>query len=78
MERLQAIIQDVLDDSSFEISRETTAADHEDWDSLEQINIVVAIEREFSIRFRLSEAEGLEKVGDTVDLIESKLGQATD
>lgn len=74
-DRLQELLRDVLADDTFVMTRETTAADHEDWDSLAQITIIVAIEKEFGIRFALNEVEGLRNVGDTIDLIEKKLGR---
>ena len=72
-DRVQEIFRDIFDDSSLNINNETNAGDIEDWDSLEQINILVAIETEFHIKFTIDDVEGLEDVGQTIDLIESKL-----
>ena len=74
-DRLQDLIRDVLADDTFVITRNTTAMDHEEWDSLSQISIIAAIEKEFGIRFALNEVEGLRNVGDTIDLIEKKVAQ---
>lgn len=73
LEQLADIIRDIFDDDELDITEQTTAADVEDWDSLEQINILVATEREFSVKFSVSEVEGLRNVGEMVDLIASKL-----
>ena len=43
----------------------------EEWDSVTQINIVLAAEQEFSIRFGIGEVERTENVGDFIDLIEN-------
>ena len=67
-------MRDVLDDDAFVVTRATGSADHEEWDSLAQINIIVAIEKEFGVEFTLRDVEGLKNVGDTIDLIERKLG----
>ena len=41
----------------------------EDWDSLEQINLLTAIEKKFNIKFKLSDVRGLKDVGDLLDLV---------
>lgn len=71
--RVQEIFRDIFDDETLEIFDETGAEDIEDWDSLEQINILVAIEKEFSIKFSIDDVESLENVGQTIDLIERKI-----
>ena len=71
--RLQKIFRDIFDDETLELKRETIAADIEEWDSLAQINIIVACEAEFRIKFDLSEVAILENVGGMIDLVERKL-----
>ena len=70
---LTEIIRDVLDDKTIALTRETTANDIEDWDSLAHINIIVAIEEEFRIKFNLNELKSLQNVGDMMDLIQVKI-----
>jgi len=70
--KLIDIIRDVLDDETITLSRETSAKDVEDWDSLAHISIIVAIEKEFKIKFDLYELKPLKNVGEMVDLIQSK------
>jgi acyl carrier protein len=67
---LTEIFRDIFDDEELEINDATTADDIEDWDSLEQINLLVAIEKHFNIKIRLSDVASLENVGAMVDLIE--------
>lgn len=69
-EELTEIFRDIFDDDELVIGDETTADDIEDWDSLEQINLLVAIEKRFNIKIRLGDVSGLENVGRMVDLIE--------
>ena len=45
--RLDRVFQDVFDDDSIHVSANTTANDIEDWDSLEHITLISAVEREF-------------------------------
>ena len=72
-EKVNEIFCDIFDDDELVITDETTAADIEDWDSLEQINILVALEKLFSVKFAVAEVEGLKNVGEMIDLIEKKL-----
>ena len=58
------------DDEELVITRETCADDIEDWDSLEQINLLTAMEKKFGLKFNLSDVRNLENVGDLLDLIE--------
>ena len=69
MQEIQEIFRDNFDDDSLVITRETTAEDIEDWDSLEQINLLTAMEKKFGVKFTLDDVRGLENVGDMADLI---------
>ena len=44
------------------------------WDSLEHINLIVAVERCFGIKFTMGETTGLKNVGEMVDKIIAHLG----
>ena len=72
-ERLTDIFRDVLDDDDIELRPETTAQDVKDWDSANHINLVVATEMRFGIKFTNAEVEHLANVGDFVALIQKKL-----
>lgn len=74
---MNTIFQDIFEDESIQIQDSTNANDIEDWDSLNHINLIVAIELEFKIKFALGELEGLKNVGEMVQLIESKLMDET-
>ena len=73
LQKLSEIMEDTFDVEDIKIDENTTAEDIEEWDSLSHIRLVVAVEREFGIKFKNSELEGLMKVGDFVKLIDSKL-----
>ena len=66
---VQDIFRDNFDDDELVITRETSSDDIEDWDSLEQINLLTAIEKKFNIKFKLSDVRGLKDVGDLLDLV---------
>ena len=72
MEKLTEIFQDVFDDVELVLTDSTNAEDIEDWDSLEQINLIVSIENEFGMMFEISEVSDLANVGEMADLIMSK------
>ena len=74
-ERLNKVFQDVFDDESIVVNDETTSADIEDWDSLEHINLVVAIEQEFGIKFNMSEVTTMKNVGEMVTIILSRINK---
>lgn len=71
---LNEIFCDVFDDESLVVDATTTAADIEDWDSLEHINLVVAIEKKFQIKFNMGEVNTFKNVGDMVEIIMTKIG----
>lgn len=68
-EAVQQIFRDNFDDEELVLTRETCADDIEDWDSLEQINLLTAIEKKFNIKFKLADVRGLKDVGDLLDLV---------
>jgi acyl carrier protein len=59
LEAVQEIFRDNFDDDTLEITRATCADDIEDWDSLEQINLLTAIEKKFNIKFKLADVRNL-------------------
>lgn len=74
------IIRDVLDpvdEKHLKIDLETTADQTEGWDSFNHINIVVAAEQHFGIKFKTAELETLRNVGELVALIARKLKVTT-
>ncbi len=68
-ERLNNVFRDVFDDESIELNDETTADDIEDWDSFEHINLVVAVEEEFSFKIPMGKVITMKNVGEMVDII---------
>jgi acyl carrier protein len=73
--KLTPIFHKVFDDGSIILNRETTADDIDAWDSLSHMNLVMAIEMEFNIRFALGELQTLKNVGNLSDLIDRKLAR---
>ena len=63
-ERLNGVFQDVFDDEDIRLDEETTANDIEDWDSLNHITLIDAVEGEFGMRFTMGEVSGMKNVGE--------------
>lgn len=72
---VQEIFQDVLDNEEITLSAETTADDIEEWDSLSHIQLIVAIERHFEIKFSSREILSWKNVGEMIDCIAEKTGK---
>ena len=68
-ERVTDIFRDVFDDGELVISDSTNSEDIEDWDSLEHIQLIVGMEKEFKVKFDIKTVNSLENVGQMVDLI---------
>jgi acyl carrier protein len=71
--KLRGIFRDVFDDESLEITDEMTAQDVEDWDSLNHINLIVAVEKGFGIKFTTREVNSLKNVGELTRLVVQKI-----
>lgn len=72
LERMQTVFRDIFDDDGLVLRTDMTAADVESWDSLTHINLIVAIEREFHVKFTTAEVTSLKNVGDLAALVEKK------
>lgn len=69
LKKLNVIFRDVFDDDSIVINDRTTSNDIEEWDSIEHINLIGAVEDEFSMRFKMKGVSGMKNVGEMVDII---------
>lgn len=71
--RLNEVFRDVFDDESITVTDATTADDIEDWDSLEHINLLAAVEQEFGMKFNMGQVVSMKNVGEMADIIISQL-----
>ena len=67
------IFREVLDNDAIQLKYETTANDVKDWDSLNHIQLVVAIEKHFEIRFNFAELQKFKNIGEMCDNIAMRL-----
>ena len=73
LERLTNVFQDVFDDDSIVLTENSTADNIEEWDSLNQIKIILACEKEFDIKLNARDINTLENVGAMLEHLR-KLG----
>jgi acyl carrier protein len=73
LNRVQEVFRNELETEDLVLNDETTANDVEEWDSLSHVQLVVALEKVFSIKFTSREILSWDNIGDLVDCIEKKL-----
>lgn len=71
-ERLGSVFQDVFDDKDIQLTSSTTADDIDDWDSIEHITLISAVEDEFKMRFTMGEVSGMKNVGEMAEIIQQR------
>jgi acyl carrier protein len=71
--QLTTIFRDLFEDDTLILTPSLSAADVPEWDSFNHINLIVAIESRFKIKFQTAELEQLHTVGHLVSLIAAKL-----
>jgi acyl carrier protein len=74
-EKLNAIFCTVFDDTDIRITPATTANDIDGWDSLSHVNLIVAVEQGFGIRFSQKEILTFKNVGDLLNCVDRKLAE---
>ena len=72
--RLNGVFRQVFDDDAIVVNDSTTSDDIEDWDSFEHINLIVAVEEEFSFKIPMGKVVTMKNVGEMVDII-AELGK---
>ena len=73
IKRLQKIFNDIFTEKKVIVNKNLSANQVDEWDSLNHINLIVAIENEFKFKFTLEEIQSLKTVGDTIKLILHKI-----
>lgn len=71
--KLTEIFRDVFDDDNLQVTSALTAADVDEWDSLNHIRLVVSVERAFGLSFSAAQVGRLKNVGEFAELIGAKL-----
>lgn len=66
---LDEVFQDEFDDETIHVTDATVADDIDGWDSLEHIDLIIAVERRFGIKFTMGEVNGMKNIGEMADII---------
>ena len=69
LEVLNIIFKEKLLDESVEINLETTADDILEWNSLNHLAIILAIENHFQIKFNPMQLSNMQNIGEMIDNI---------
>ena len=70
--KLEEICRDIFDDEMLCITESTCSADIEAWDSLEHINLIMAVEKAFEVKFTMDEAVSMKSIGEMAEIIVKK------
>jgi acyl carrier protein len=70
--RLTPIFRDVFNDDALVVTEDMTAAEVPTWDSLSNINMIIAVEKAFAVKFSIKDVRNLQNVGELLDLIKRK------
>ena len=70
LQKLEEIFRENFDD----VTPATGPDDIEEWDSLEQINLLTALGAEFGLQLGLADIRGVRTVGDMMALVRQKAG----
>ena len=73
LDQVNSVIKIVLDNDAIRVKENSTADEIDEWDSLSHIQLVVAIEKHFKIRFTSSEIHNFKNVGEMCLGIQNKL-----
>jgi acyl carrier protein len=70
--RLTPIFRDVFDNDALVVSEGMTAADVPTWDSLSNINMIIAADKAFGVNLSIKDVRALKNVGEPLELIKRK------
>ncbi len=73
MKEMERIFRDVFDNEVITLTNDTTSKDIEGWDSLAQIRLLIAMEKQFKIRFNATDVGKMENVGDMARYIQHNI-----
>ena len=74
-EKAQEAFREVFDDPTLVLRDDMAAGDVEQWDSMAHINLVIALEKSFDIKFATTEIPDMLNVGVILSLIREKTAE---
>jgi acyl carrier protein len=80
IEEVTAVVRNVFGDDEITLTPTTSAGEIDGWDSLMHLNVIIALEKRFGIRFSTAEISDLKEegknIGNLLDLIAAKQGRS--
>ena len=75
LKQVNDIFIDILDNDQIKLTPDTSAKDIEEWDSLNHIQLIVAIEKHFKVRFNSSEINKWKNIGDMCEALQQRINK---
>ncbi len=72
-EQIQAVASDIFGVPANKLHASSSPETIENWDSIQHLNLVLALEEKFGIQLSPEEIEQMKSLGDTASLVQSKL-----
>jgi acyl carrier protein len=73
LSKITEILSEVIDSPQLQLTEESTADGVEDWDSVNHVKLLIALESDLGIQFGTDEVNGIKNVGGLIDAIQTKL-----
>ncbi len=77
LSELQDVFRQVFDDDAIDLEEYTTADDIDGWDSMMHINLIIAIEKRFGVKFAAAEIAGMKAAGQNIGTLVMRLDRKT-
>ena len=77
LDQIRQLASDVFAVPAKSVGKDSSPDTIETWDSMQHLNLVLAVEEKFNLQFSQEEIEEMSSVGRISAMIESKLGSAT-
>ena len=75
LKKITDVLADVLDNDKLQLTEATTADSVEDWDSINHVRMLIALESDYGFQFETDEVGGVKDVGGLIDLVQSRLAK---
>jgi acyl carrier protein len=72
--RVKRMVADVLNVPAAQVTRETSPQSVDNWDSVQHLNLVLAMESEFGVSVPPEDIDKLRTVGDIIDAVRRMAG----
>lgn len=71
--KIRDMLADIVDEPDLTITESTVAEDVAEWDSVNHVKLIIALEADLKVRFEPDEISSPQDVGGLIDLIEQKI-----